>query len=226
MNTPTIRRLTLSCRHQLSALAPLTLAAAQAQNARWTYTNQLADWPGQDYGCSKGAKPSANFCDENNLGNVAVCWGQTGTILPGRTAATISGTIVCDPATTVTLNFLTLNQTGRKTQFSNALDPNVPATLACNGAVQTWQYTVLVVFSISGRLHKGKSGVTVRFDDGAGDPAHTAFATVFIQQHKGPQPAGRADAPFPGGAVPLTCSYSSRSEPEVMRRRTLCCAAL
>ena len=117
---------------------------------------------------------------------VALTVNPTGTILPGRTAAQLSGMIQCDVAGPVTLNFLTLNQTGRNTQFINALDPNVPDTLTCSGSLQTWSYTVLVVFPISGRLHKGKAGVTVQFDDivvlGKGyDPAHTAFATVFIK---------------------------------------------
>ncbi len=110
---------------------------------------------------------------------LALTVNPTGTILPGRTAATLSGTIMCDAEATVTLNFLTLNQTGRNTQFINALDPNVPAPLTCNGSVQTWSYPVLVVFPISGRLHKGKAGVTVQFDDGL--DSHIAFASVFIQ---------------------------------------------
>src|ERR1700730_5756723 len=109
----------------------------------------------------------------------ALAVNPTGTILPGRTAATLSGMIQCDVATTVQLNFLTLNQTGRNTQFINALDPNVPATLTCSGSLQTWSNTVLVVFPISGRLHKGKAGVTVQFDDNNDD--HIAFGSVAIK---------------------------------------------
>lgn len=119
----------------------------------------------------------------------ALTINPTGTILPGRTAATISGTIVCQGG--VLLNFLTLNQTGRNTQFINALDPNIgPPGFGCDGFVQTWSSTVLVVFPISGRLHKGKAGVQVQFEEvhsagppppGGNDPPHTAFGSVFIQ---------------------------------------------
>src|ERR1700731_1242611 len=35
------------------------------------------------------------------------------TILPGGTAVTITGTIICDSLSTVTFNFMTVTQTGR-----------------------------------------------------------------------------------------------------------------
>ena len=114
----------------------------------------------------------------------------TGTILPGRTAVTISGTVTCDISSgpgAVTLEMLTLNQTGRKTQFILATDPAVPADplLICDGSQQMWSRTVQVVFPNpnlpfgSGRVHKGKAGVTVRFADA--NDVHTAFGSVFIK---------------------------------------------
>src|ERR1700731_3328474 len=80
---------------------------------------------------------------------VALSVNPTGTILPGRTAAQLSGTIQCDLTGNrgapgpVALEFLTLNQTGRNTQFINALDPQLPALLTCDGSLQTWSYPVL-----------------------------------------------------------------------------------
>ena len=112
---------------------------------------------------------------------VALTVNPTGTILPGRTAATISGTIMCDPpGQRVAFNFLHLNQTGRNTQFINAVyAPGTFPTINCDGTLQTWSYTAQVIFPFSGRLHKGKAGVTVQFDDYADD--HIAFGSVFIQ---------------------------------------------
>jgi hypothetical protein len=48
--------------------------AKAQETAGWRATNQMADWPGNDYGCSFGRIPQSTFCDENKLGNIAVCW--------------------------------------------------------------------------------------------------------------------------------------------------------
>ena len=122
---------------------------------------------------------------------VALTVNPTGTILPGRTAAQISGTVICDITTSgpggIEEEFLTLNQTGRHTQFIAASDPAAPdPVLICDGSLQTWSRTVLVNFPMSGRLHKGRAGVTVQFDDGGTEPiidndSTTAFGSVFIK---------------------------------------------
>src|ERR1700730_2772270 len=103
---------------------------------------------------------------------VALTVNPTGTILPGGTAVTITGTIICDSLSTVTFNFMTVTQTGRKTQFINAIDaPTGGRTVTCGPNVTTWTSTSLIT-PTSGLLHKGKAGVQVQFDDCLGaDPA-------------------------------------------------------
>ena len=87
---------------------------------------------------------------------------------------------MCDVAGKVGFDFVHLNQTGKTTQLINAT--YAPHQLiACDGTLQTWSATVQVIFPFSGRLHKGKAGVTVQFVDSFPDTPHIAFATVFIK---------------------------------------------
>ena len=113
---------------------------------------------------------------------LALTINPTGKILPGRTAVTITGNVMCDvPGSGIAIIFLTVNQTGRNTQFINA----VFAPPAFSIPLLHRRPPNLVVygpgsFSYLWPVAQRKSGRAGPLDDFPDTP-HDAFATVFIQ---------------------------------------------
>ena len=103
-----------------------------------------------------------------------------GTLVPGHTAVTITGSVVCDMTGTVTLEFVLVTQTKKKTQFGFASTfPYV--TVPCGPFVTQWTATPVIDFQRSALLHKGKAGVQGQFDDGFATGDHLQTAFVFLQ---------------------------------------------
>ena len=102
-----------------------------------------------------------------------------GTLIPGHTGVTITGSVVCDVTGTVFLEFVEVTQTKKKTQFGFAStfpDVGIP----CGPFVTQWTATAVISFNGSALLHKGKSGVQVNFAD-TFDDNHLVTAFVFLQ---------------------------------------------
>ena len=102
-----------------------------------------------------------------------------GTLVPGHTGVTITGKVVCDVTGTVFLNFVSVTQTTKKTQFGFASAFPLNGNIPCGPFVTSWVATPTIDFAHSALLHKGKAGVQVFFIDGL--DVHMQSAFVFLQ---------------------------------------------